>query len=55
MYCATSIIDGLEVDHIFEVEDDDKALLFAAKQGWGFIEEADTEVTFKPWVPEIVH
>jgi len=52
IYCATSIIDGLEVDHIFDLDTDDEAVKFAKAQGWYFVEE---EVVFKPWTPRIVH
>lgn len=51
IYCATSFIEGLEVDHLFDAETDEAAIEFATAQGWYFVEE---DVTFRPWVPEIV-
>ena len=56
IYCATSIIDGLAVDHIFEVKTDDEAIKFAESQGWGFVEiEVEVVPIMKPFKPRIVH
>lgn len=54
IYCATSIIDGLEVDHVFEVKTDNEAIKFAEKNGWYFA-EIEVEVELTPWKPRVVH
>ena len=55
IYCATSIVEGIEVDHIFEAEDDKAAIKFIELNGWDLLrEELATDITFEPW-PEKIH
>ena len=55
IYCATSICQGIEVDHIFEAKDDEEAMKFIELNGWELLrEELATDVVFEPW-PEKIH
>ena len=55
IYCATSVVNGIEVDHIFEAEDDKAAIEFIELNNWDLLrEELATDITFEPW-PEKIH
>ena len=55
IYCATSVYENTEVDHIFEAEDYESALEFADSQGWVLLDGTiDSEIIFEPW-PEVFH
>ncbi len=45
IYCATSICQGIQVDHIFEAEDDETAIKFIEANGW---QTGPPEIQFKP-------
>ena len=43
-YCATSIVDGLQVDHIFEAASPEDAEAFAKLQGWTLLTTEDLAI-----------
>ena len=55
IYCATSVYDGIQVDHIFEAENEKAAIKFIKANGWELLrEELTTDINFEPW-PEKIH
>jgi len=55
IYCATSVCQGVEVDHIFEAENEAAAIKFIKANGWELLrEELATDITFEP-LPEKIH